>query len=223
VSRRFVSEYAGEYPVKRLCELVEVPWSSFYEGARRTLSKHYLDDVELANEIYEIHVASRRTYGSPRVEGQLRHRGQRHSRKRVARLMAECGLVRAHARRKWRRARRTPRRHRTCWSVTSPRLVPISGGLPTSPSSPAGTASSTWAGIKDLHDQGLAGWSMEERQTTDLVVNALVMALARRAPEGELIHHADRGSQPVHVARVHQPARRLETPRVLRLDWRLLR
>jgi putative transposase len=36
------------------------------------------------------------------------------------------------------------------------------------------------AGIKDLHDQGLAGWSMGERQTTDLVVNALVMALARR-------------------------------------------
>ena len=43
MSRRFVSEYAGEYPVKRLCELVEVPRSSFYEGARRTLSKHYLE------------------------------------------------------------------------------------------------------------------------------------------------------------------------------------
>jgi transposase InsO family protein len=50
------------------------------------------------------------------------------------------------------------------------------------------------AGIKDLHDQGLAGWSMGERQVTDLVVNALVMALARRAPAGELVHHADRGS-----------------------------
>src|SRR6185437_10635565 len=51
------------------------------------------------------------------------------------------------------------------------------------------------AGIKDLYDQGLAGWSMGECQTTDLVVNALVMALPRRAPDGELIHHADRGSQ----------------------------
>ena len=57
------------------------------------------------NEIYEIHVASRRTYGAPRVEGQLRHRGQCHSRKRVARIMAECGLVGAHSRRKWRRGR----------------------------------------------------------------------------------------------------------------------
>ena len=51
------------------------------------------------------------------------------------------------------------------------------------------------AGIKDLHDQGIAGWSMGERQTTDLVVGALVMALARRHPDGELVHHADQGSQ----------------------------
>jgi transposase InsO family protein len=51
------------------------------------------------------------------------------------------------------------------------------------------------AGIKDLHDQGLAGWSMGERQTTDLVVDALVMAVARRVPDHDLVHHADRGSQ----------------------------
>ena len=47
------------------------------------------------------------------------------------------------------------------------------------------------AGILDLHDRGMAGWSMGERQTTDLVVNALVMALARRDPNSELIHHVD--------------------------------
>lgn len=51
------------------------------------------------------------------------------------------------------------------------------------------------AGIKDLCDRGLAGWSMGERQTTDLVVSALVMALARRNPHGDLVHHADRGRQ----------------------------
>jgi putative transposase len=100
VSRRFVSEHAGEFPVKRLCELVEIPRSSFYEWHSRPLSEHYLTDVDLANEIYNVHVASRRTYGAPRVEGQLRHGGRCHSRKRVARIMAECGLVGAHPRRK---------------------------------------------------------------------------------------------------------------------------
>jgi putative transposase len=195
VSRRFVSEHAGAYPVKRLCELVEVPRSSFYEWASRPLSEHYLDDVELAREIYEIHVASRRTYGAPRVEGQLRHLGRRHSRKRVARIMAECGLVGAHSRRKWRRGR----------ANTAPAVDLLDRDFTAERSDERWVADITefachdgklfLAGIKDLHDQGLAGWSMGERQTTDLVVNALVMALARRAPDGELIHHADRGSQ----------------------------
>ncbi len=51
------------------------------------------------------------------------------------------------------------------------------------------------AGILDLHDRGLAGWSMGERQTTDLVVGALLMALGRRDPADGLISHQDRGAQ----------------------------
>ena len=51
------------------------------------------------------------------------------------------------------------------------------------------------AGIRDLYDRTLVGWSMGERQTTDLVVAALVMALGRRRPHSELVHHADHGTQ----------------------------
>ena len=51
------------------------------------------------------------------------------------------------------------------------------------------------AGIRDLHDHTLVGWSMGERQTTNLVVAALVMALGRRNPTRELLHHADYGAQ----------------------------
>lgn len=195
MSRRFVSEHAGEYPVTRLCELVEVPRSSYYEWHTRPLSAHYLADAELANEIYDIHVASRRTYGAPRVAGQLHHRGRHHGRKRVARIMAECGLVGVHGRKRWRRGRRdvapaadllrrdfTAERSNERWVADITEFACRDGKL-------------FLAGIKDLCDQGLAGWSMGERQTTDLVVNALVMALARRAPDGELLHHADRGSQ----------------------------
>jgi hypothetical protein len=80
VSRRFVSEHVGEFPVQRLCDLVEVPRSSFYEWASRPLSEHALANAWLANAIYDIHTASRCTYGAPRVEGQLRHHGRCHSR-----------------------------------------------------------------------------------------------------------------------------------------------
>lgn len=83
-----------------------MPRSSFYEWDRRPLSDHYLSDVDLAVEIHEIHQASNRTYGAPRVAGQLHNRGRHHSTKGVARIMAECGLVGVHGRKKWRRGKR---------------------------------------------------------------------------------------------------------------------
>ncbi len=66
---RFVSANEDAYRVKRLCELVECSRSGFYGWRDRPLSDRYLADVDLANEIYDIHVASRRTYGTPRVLG----------------------------------------------------------------------------------------------------------------------------------------------------------
>lgn len=195
MSRRFVSEHRVQYPIKRLCDLVEIPRSSFYDWDSRPLSDRYVADAWLANDIYDIHLASRRTYGSPRVHGQLRNAERRHGRKRVARIMAECGLVGAHSRRRWRRGRPntapapdllnrdfTAEASDQRWVADISEFACLDGKL-------------YLAGIKDLHDQGLAGWSMGERQTTDLVVNALVMAVARRVPDHDLVHHADRGSQ----------------------------
>jgi transposase InsO family protein len=196
VSRfRFVQDHRDRYPVKRLCQLVEVSRTGFYAWATRPLSDRYLDNAWLANHIYDIYQRSRGTYGSPRVAGQLHHNGSHHGTKRVARIMAECGLVGAHARRKWRRGR----------ANTAPAADLLDRDFAATGSDERWVADITefacrdgklfLAGIKDLHDQSLVGWSMGERQTTDLVVNALVMALGRRQPDGELIHHADRGPQ----------------------------
>jgi transposase InsO family protein len=48
--------------------------------------------------------------------------------------------------------------------------------------------------IVDLHDRSVVGWSKREPATTDLVIDALVMAMGRRRPEREVVHHSDRGS-----------------------------
>lgn len=195
MSRQFVSENAGQYPVNRLCVLVDVPRSTFYAWRNRFPSSRDLDDAVLADEIIEIHRASQGTYGAPRVSGQLRHRGWRVGRKRVARLMAARGLVGVHGRRKWRRGKPN----------TAPAPDLLQRDFSSEMSDQRWVADITefacWdgklylAGIKDLCDQSIVGWSMGVRQTTDLVVNALVMALGRRRPDGELIHHADRGAQ----------------------------
>lgn len=195
MSRRFVSEHSGKYPVKRLCKLLKISRSGYYEWSTRPLSKHYETDVDLAAEIYEIHERSHRTYGAPRVAAQLHDRGLHHGTKRIARLMAECGLVGVHGRKKWRRGTRpaapagdllerdfTAERSDERWVADISEFKCRDGKL-------------YLAGIKDLHDRGLTGWSMGERQTTDLVVAALVMALGRRNPTDKLLHHADHGTQ----------------------------
>ena len=112
----------------------------------------------------------------------------------MARIMAELGLVGAHSRKRWRRGANTApagdllQRDFTAatsdsrWVADITEFGCVDGKL-------------FLAGIVDLHDRGICGWSMGERQTTDLVVNALVMALARRDPTSDLVHHADKGPQ----------------------------
>lgn len=191
----FVDDHRHLFEVQRLCELVELPKATYYRWRSPTLSDRYLDDAYLTNEIHDIWTRSRHTYGSPRVWGQLRRRDRCVGRKRVARLMASANMVGAHSRRRWRAGRPntapapdllnrdfTAAHSDQRWVADISEFACADGKL-------------FLAGIVDLHDRTMVGWSMGERQVTDLVVNALVMALARRHPDGELIHHADRGSQ----------------------------
>jgi putative transposase len=100
---RFVDDHQADYRVTDLCRVAGVCRSGFYAWKTRGVSARSVANAELLVEIREIHAQSRCTYGSPRVFGQLRRRGHRVGRHRVARLMRTNGLVGAHARRKWRR------------------------------------------------------------------------------------------------------------------------
>lgn len=105
---RFVQDNMTELSVKRMCELAEVPRSSFYAWLTRKPSARDLADaelLELLELIREIYARSRNTYGVPRMLGQLQRRGHRIARSHLARLMRTNGLVGAHASKKWRRGR----------------------------------------------------------------------------------------------------------------------
>jgi transposase InsO family protein len=193
---RFVDEHQAEYRITDLCRVAGVSRSSYYAWRGRPLSARAVGDAEMLEVIRQIHHNSRGTYGAPRIAGQLRRAGHRASRHRVARLMRTDGLVGAHGRTKWRRGRHpamvpapdllqrdfTAARSDLRWVADISEFACCDGKL-------------FLAGIRDLHDHTLVGWSMGERQTTDLVVAALVMALGRRNPTDELLHHADHGTQ----------------------------
>ena len=197
---RFVDDHRHVYDVKRMCALVEVPRSSFYDwaaGPTAAVQARADADAGLTAAIEQVWRDSRRTYGWPRVWGQLtRRRGMTVSRRRVARIMREHGFVGAHTRKKWRRGRPdvapAADHLQRVFSAERPNLRWVADIT----EFPTGEGKLHLAGIRDLCHRGIVGWATNEHQDAALVVEALTMALGRTAPDPDgLIHHSDKGSQ----------------------------
>ena len=158
-------------------------------------------DEELCAQVRRIHEASRGTYGVPRVHAELAAGGCRVSRKRVARLMRETGLA-GVSRRRGTRTTRASSNHRVApdrverhFQADAPDRLWVADV----------TYVPTWAGflylaiVLDVFSRRIVGWSMTNHLRTELVLNALNMALARRRPH-RVVHHSDKGSQYTSLA-----------------------
>ena len=192
---RFVQDNMTELPVKRMCELAEVPRSSFYAWLTRTPSARDVADAALLEVIRDIYARSRNTYGVPRMVGQLRRRGQRVARSRVARLMRADGLVGAHASKKWRRGRPDAGGAPDLLGRDFRAEAPNQRWVADITEFPTGDGKLYLAAVRDLHHRGIVGWDTAGRQDAALVVSALTMALARTGHPANVIHHADKGTQ----------------------------
>ena len=95
------AEKAGRRNVKRACELLKVSRAAFYEYLKGPSGRGQ-QDADLAAKIAAVHEESKGRYGAPRVHAELRRRGHRHGRKRVARLMRQAGLQ-GRAARRWKK------------------------------------------------------------------------------------------------------------------------
>jgi putative transposase len=169
--------------------------SGYYAWAKRPESERDKSERALSVEVAAVHQESRSRYGSPRVHAELRARGRRVSRKRVARLMRQQGL----------RARPRRRFVRTTDSAHSQPVAPNTLDRKFEPDTPnstwAGDITYVWTGegwlylavLLDLFSRKVVGWAMSEKIDRALVLSALDMALlGRPAPA---LHHSDRGSQ----------------------------
>jgi putative transposase len=170
--------------------------SGYYAWEARPQSEHARRDEELLEMIKRVFEASERLYGAPRVHAELRLKHhQRVAKKRVARLMRQAGLqarVRGRCRaRKAPVAAQHPDRLQRDFSVREPDRVWLADIT-------QHRTSEGWlylAVVLDAGDRMVVGWSMSERATTELVVEAVSFAVARRQPQVEVIRHSDRGSQ----------------------------
>jgi putative transposase len=204
--RQFVADQAAYHPIRLLCRVVGVSRSSFYAWRNRPPSARTQADRALTEQIRAIHQTSRRTYGSPRVQAELRAGGRSVGRRRVARLMRQAGLRGPHGQR--RRVRTTvPDRAATPAPDRVERaFAPAQIGAPNrvwfADISYVATRES-WlylAVILDGFSRQVVGWAMADHLRAELVIDALGMAIQRRQPVPGLLHHADHGCQYTSVA-----------------------
>ena len=196
-----MSEHRATYPVATMCRVLGVSRSGYYAWRKRPPLERAKADAELLEKIEAIHERSHGTYGSPRIHAEFRAQGIRVGRKRVARLMREAGLRGVSRRRSVRTtvrsedARPAPDLIERDFSVTAPDELWVADI----------TYVPTWAGflylavVIDAYSRRVVGWSMKSHLRTDLVLEALNMALWQRRPE-EVIHHSDQGTQYTSIA-----------------------
>ena len=196
----FVQAEKANHRVNMMCRALKISKSGFYGWRDRAPSARARADALLSEKIVRIHRDSRQTYGAPRIHFELRTLGVRCARKRVARLMREAGLFGCGGRR---RKVRTTLRSQTERIPPAPDLVKRNF----TPEAPNRlwvadiTYVRSWEGwlylsfVLDTYSRRVVGWSMANHLKTDLVLDALNMAIYNRRPAPRLIHHSDRGSQ----------------------------
>ena len=196
-----MSGHQAEYPIATMCRVLEVSTSGYYAWRQRAPSARARADAKLQARIEAIHTMSRCTYGRPRIHAELRADGERVGGKRVARLMRRAGLQGISRRRRV----RTTRRSREARPV--PDLVErdFSADRPDRLWVADITYIPTWVGflylavVVDACSRRVVGWTMATHLRTELVLEALNMAISQRRPE-QVIHHSDQGTQYTSIA-----------------------
>jgi putative transposase len=198
---RFIAAVKAEYPISLLCRLLGVSRSGFHAWQRRPPSDRALADAWLTARIGAIHARSRDSYGARRVHLDLREEGVRVGRKRVERLMRAAGLSGYVKRRKHKTTIRVPGVRVACDLVERDFNPPAPNRLWASDIKYVPTWQGTLylASVIDCYSRRVVGWAMRDEMPAELVVDALEMAVARRRPEGGLVHHSDQGSQYVSL------------------------
>jgi putative transposase len=190
-------------PVSQLCRVLGVSRAGYYAWKSRPPSPRAAADQELTEQILKVHQRSRGTYGAPRVHAELQlDHGVHVGRKRVARLMRTAGLVGCHRRRRRGLTRRDPQ------AAPAPDLVQrtFTATAPDRLWTADITYIPTWAGwlylavVLDVFSRRVVGWAMADHLRTELVVDALDMAIWNRRPEPGLVHHSDQGCQYTSLA-----------------------
>jgi putative transposase len=195
----FIAQRCEDLPVAACCRVMGVSTSAFYAWQANPVSDRDWCDAVLTNTVFDIHRMSRRSYGSPRIHAELvLGEGIRCGRKRVERLMREAGIAGLHRRKGHGCTRRDPDAEPADDLVNrafDPQ-EPDRLWMMDITEHPTDEGKVYLAVVLDAFSRRVVGWSIADHIRSELVVDAVQMAIwRRRPPAGQTIAHSDHGSQ----------------------------
>ena len=190
------------FPVAAMARVLGVSTAGYYAWRQRPPSRHAVADAALLKRVRTVHGSSRQTYGAPRVHADLQGLGERHGRKRIARLMREAGLVGASHRRggptttlRDKEARPAPDLVDRNFTASGPNQLWVADITYV----PTAAGFLYLAVVLDAWSRKIVGWSMANHLRAELVLDAMEAAVGQRRPKN-VIHHSDQGSQYTSLA-----------------------
>jgi putative transposase len=196
----FIEQHRDRFGVEPICQTLGVSASAYYQRATWRRSRRAVEDQRLLERIEQVHAANYHCYGYRRTWLALTRAGEQVGRDRVKRLMRAHGIQGAKRRGKpWRtttpdpKALRPPDLVDRDFTATQPNELWVADF----------TYLRCWQGLVffsfviDVYSRRVVGWQLSQRMRTDLVLDALRMALTRRPAGADLalIHHSDAGAQ----------------------------
>lgn len=192
----FIKEHEHQFPVRTMCRMMNVHRSGYYAWRKQPQSPRKMDDARVAGLIKQAWLESGCVYGYRKIHHELSSWGEKSCRNRIARLMKQEKL-------KAQVGYKRPRYHGGTVAAVSANLLEQNFTVE--------RPNQTWvtdityirtqegwlylAVIIDLFSRQVVGWSMQPRMHTDLVIQALLMAVWRRKPKQRVVVHSDQGSQ----------------------------
>ena len=180
-----------------MCRIFTLSRSSFYAWLKRGKSRREQANEELLKHIRQIHKESYRTYGSPRITDALRQRGIRCNRKRVARLMRINGIV-PKTKKKFKITTHSAHKRPLAANLIKRRFTASAPDKVWTSDITYIWTRQGWLYLSvflDVCSRRIVGWSMKNRITDQLVIDAFKQALVHRKASPGLMVHSDRGSQ----------------------------
>ena len=206
----FIDEHRGRFGVEPICRVLGVSASAYYHRASGQRSARAIEDERLLERIRELHAANYYAYGSRRMWKTLRRAGEHVGRGRVERLMRAHGIQGAKRRGKpWRTttpdpfAQRRPDLVHRDFTASGPNRLWV-GDL---------TYLRCWEGVVffafvlDAYCRRIVGWQFAAHMRTELVLDALRMAIHQRGPGADVeLDRAHRQGQSIHQQGLHRRA-----------------